>query len=188
MTPARQPDKFERLGYGPKHQRRPLTVLDSRALLLCEYMVFGAPSTLAGALERMGKQPGEPLSVEQAGDLVGLRRRNARWIFKQPLFQKAFATEIEGLRSGAKVAAIRKMIDLIDDEGEGRAADRKVQLEASSRLLGLDERAAGAVVNVNVGMAAQVAGYVIDLSPVSNDERAASCPVIEADAIEIASR
>jgi hypothetical protein len=182
MDHARQPDKFERLGYGPKNTRKPLLVLDSRAKLLCEYMVFGAPSTLANALERMGKRPGEPLSVEQAGDLVGLRRRNARWIFKQPLFQKAFAAEIEGLRSGAKVAAIRKMIDLIDDVGEGRAADRKVQLEASSRLLGLDE-CAGVNVSVNVGMAAPVAGYIIDLSPVTNEERVRSA-IIDADAIE----
>lgn len=44
---------------------------------------------------------------------------------------------------------MRKVIDLVQIEGEGKAADRKVQLEAARDILGLKE-SSGVTVNVGI--------------------------------------
>jgi hypothetical protein len=93
--------------------------------------------------------PGVQLTVEEAAELVGLRRRTARLLIASPIGQKAMAAAVAGLRNGAKAAAMRKVIDLVQIEGEGKAADRKVQLEAARDILGLKE-SSGVTVNVGI--------------------------------------
>jgi len=94
-------------------------------------------------------EAGVPLTVEEAAELVGLRRRTARLLIASPIGMKAMAAAVSAMRDGAKAAAMRKVIDLVHIEGEGKAADRKVQLEAARDILGLKE-SGGVTVNVGI--------------------------------------
>lgn len=139
--------------------------LTAQHKLLIEYMTSGCyvPGLLAklkrpavidpdsGEVLKPERNPGAgvPLTVEEAAELVGLRRRTARLLIASPIGTKAMAAAVAGLREGAKAAAMRKVIDLVQIEGEGKAADRKVQLEAARDILGLKE-AGGVTVNVGI--------------------------------------
>ncbi|MEK4035820.1 hypothetical protein WOC76_04335 [Methylocystis sp. IM3] len=153
------PDRFEKLGYGPRHQRKPLTALDLRSQLMLEYMLVGCQHR--DICDRIGVQVGEPMTQQQASDAVGFRRRNGRFVFQQAIFQKGLAKGIEELRSGARVQAIRRMIELMNDPGDGSAACKTVQLKAASAIMGDESKSA---VTVNVGVSAQLSpGVVIRL-------------------------
>ncbi len=103
---------------------------------------------------------GVPLTAQQAGDMLRLRRSRVRQLQKEPGFQKAMAQVVNDIRSGAKARAMNRIVSLIDDAGDGKAADRKVMLEASRDILGIKE--AGFSVNVNVNQAVAISpGLVI---------------------------
>jgi len=166
MTPAKKEDRLEKLGYGPKHARKPLVELDARGRLLVEYMSAGLPQSLADVAARINVKPNEPLTLTQAADLLHIRRRNARWIATQSVFQTALNAEVDAIRSGSKIRAMRRIAELVDDSGDGTAADRKVQLAAAQTVLG--EQAKGVSVNVNTQFNNNVVvtpGYVLDLRP-----------------------
>jgi len=61
---------------------------------------------------------------------------------------------------------MHKTIEIMRDPGFGKAADRKVQLEAADRILALDGASgsrSGASVNVSITNNVITPGYVIDL-------------------------
>jgi hypothetical protein len=184
QTPSRLPDRFEALGYkaprrkpegGPKE-------LTPRHQLLVEYMVFGCQHAFVRQITRpvqeidqsTGKiitvqkpiEPGEPLTLIEAADLLRIRRRNARELSTFPIFQRAYATELQRLRDGEKARSVHTMIEIRDDRGLGKAADRTVRLKASQAILGEGDGNRQPNVQVNVGV---TAGYVIDLSPQKAD-------------------
>ena len=98
--------------------------------------------------------PGDVLTLEEAAQIVGMRRRTARILLASPIGSKAMAKAVANLREGAKAAAMRRIVSLIDEPGEGKAADRKVQLEASRDILGLkDSSGVNVSVNVQTGVA-----------------------------------
>jgi hypothetical protein len=96
-------------------------------------------------------RPGEPLRIEEAARILGIRLKQARDLFKQAVFQRAYNAEIKALRDGAKLGAMRTAIELLEHSGEGKAADAKVRLDAAKFILG-EESAGGSSVNVSVGM------------------------------------
>jgi hypothetical protein len=157
-------DRLTRLGYKPVSARKPLAELDGRGKLLVEYMSSGLPQKLADVASRIGVTPGQPLTIEQAADILHIRRRNARWISRQAVFQKALAGEVEAIRSGAKIRAVRKLAELVDEPGEGSAADRKVQMQAATAILGEQAKGPGFTVNTSIynGVTLQ-AGIVVRL-------------------------
>jgi hypothetical protein len=127
------------------------TDLHGRHRLLIEYMVFGVRhQSLA---ERVETEPGQPLTPEQAARLLNRNNRWARRLLTQPAVQRLLARETEAFRTGAKARAWRKVDELVHEPGDGKAADRKVQLQAASQIIG--EPKAGTTVNVqtNVGVA-----------------------------------
>lgn len=106
--------------------------------------------------------PGDQLTLEESAELVGMRRRTARMLVNSPIGSKAMAKAVQALRDGAKVEAMRTIIGIMRDEGQGKAADRKVRLEAADRILGLQETKAQAAVSVTINNTNAVSpGYVI---------------------------
>lgn len=106
--------------------------------------------------------PGDQLTLEEAAEIVGMRRRTARMLIASPIGSKAMAKAVQALRDGGKVEAMRTILAIMRDEGQGKAADRKVRLEAADRILGLQETKAQAAVSVTINNTNSVSpGYVI---------------------------
>jgi hypothetical protein len=162
--PAERPIIEYRLSRSGRQLLKPVggpTELTPVMRLLIEYMVHGLPRPNPGW---PAIAPGEPLTVEQAADVLRIRRRNARDLIRQPLVEREMAKAVQALRTGATPRAMRRIVGLVDEKGEGAAADRKVQLEAAKTVLGV-EATKGASVSVTVNNQTNVSpGYVIDLS------------------------
>ncbi|MGD9656201.1 MAG: hypothetical protein AB7U61_00950 [Methylocystis sp.] len=102
------------------------------------------------------------MKLEEAADLLRIRRRHARWILSQPIAQKELATQLQALRSGMKAHALMTVGEIMTERGDNKAADRKVRLQAAQTIIGDDAR--GPSVNVNVTAYAEMqAGIVIRL-------------------------
>jgi hypothetical protein len=178
---SRVPDRFEALGYkaprrkpegGPKE-------LTARHLLLIEYMTYGVEHDFVRKMtrpvqqaEESGKivtlhkpiEPGEPLTLIEAADLLRIRRRNARELATFPIFQRAYATELQRLRDGEKARSLHVMVEVRDEKGAGKAADQTVRLKAARAILGEGEGNRGTTVNVNTNVGVSVkAGLVLRL-------------------------
>ena len=65
-----------------------------------------------------GVAVGQPLSLEEAAEVLNLRRRNARQIFATPAFRKLLTAAIADLRSGAHARMVHTMIKIADDPGD----------------------------------------------------------------------
>jgi hypothetical protein len=117
---------------------------------LCEMMVYGTDSAKAA---RLGTPLNEPLPLATAAELLGMRKRNARQVFRLPQFQRLYAQLVGAMRTAAHAKAVRRMIELIDEPGEGKAADRSVQLKAARAVIGEADQA----LNVNVAIQNNIA-------------------------------
>ena len=174
-----QTNRLERLGHGAP-RRKPEggpKELTARHKLLISYMIDGCGHRsicdriwvkrnimvdgLVAVVTRR-PQPGEPLSLIEAADLLRIRRRNARELMTLPIFKRAYDEEIQRFREGERAASLHTLVAVRDDEGCGKAADRKVRMQASMALLG-EIGSNATTVNVNVGGTHITAGIVIDL-------------------------
>ena len=158
----------------PKATLGPLTELHPKHRLLIQYMVHGVDKPhLVDYLYRAtpteddpdGRRPlkaHEPLRLEEAADVLFMRHRHARHLFKQPVFQKEIAAQLETLRDGAKARAMHRIIALVE-EGDGSAAFAKVNLAAATAILGETvSKPDRPAVTVNVGLNMS-AGVVVRL-------------------------
>lgn len=192
--PAPAADRFEALGRGASLRRKPPSGpshLTTRHHLLISYMIDGCqhPDLLArikrqkAVIDETGEpsiamvspEVGEPLTLIEAADLLRIRRRNARELHGLPIFQKAYNAAIEAYRNGERAASVRTMVEVRDDPGLGKAADRKVRLTAAAMIMGEagNSGSTNVVVNNTVGIQ-QTPGIVIDLR--DDDETDASIP------------
>ena len=129
-----------------QHKPSTLTKLSPTHRLMVEYLVWGCPhNSLA---KRVGHRAGTPLTVDECALVLGMRLRAVRWLSAQPLFQAELARAMRSFRNGQQPASWRKLVELRDDPGQGKAADRKVQLAAALALIG--ETGEGSKVNVTV--------------------------------------
>ena len=171
-------DRLNALGYKLASKRKPLEALDARGKLLVEYQIYGCPhewirqyTRLAPVGEdpwrRIPIEPGWPLTLEEAADALRIKRRNARWISRQPVFQRELAEQLQTLRNGMKARAVLAQGEILDDRGDGAAADRKVRLQAAQAILGEDTRDRSVNVTVNNGVQL-TAGIVIRLPASTN--------------------
>lgn len=144
----------------PLSRRKPLVELDAKARLLVEYQVNGCPHPFVSQYTRAAPsefdpdarrplEPGEPLRLEEAADLLRIRRRHARFIMASPIAQKELALQLQALRTGMKSQALATVGEIMQDRGENSAADRKVRLQAAQTVLGEDLRTPGVSVTVN---------------------------------------
>lgn len=184
--PAAEPgNRLERMGQssvsrkpegGPKE-------LTPRYRLLVEYQIDGSPH--ADLLQRVKRpkaviddatglpvirevpvEPGVPLTLIEAADVLRIRRRNARQLTKTRAYQDHMAAELQSFRDGERARSFHTMVEIRDDPGFGKAADRKVRLNASQMLLGEgDGNRAGPTVNIYNGGQKITAGVVIRLPP-----------------------
>jgi len=192
--PARKPGgRLESLGYGGTRLKpQVLKTLSPKMLRLIDAMVNGVDSTSVCQLTRevqdIHPETGEAIKVTrpiergtaltliEAADFLGIKRRQARDLFGQALFQKELGRAIQALKDGHKAEAVHKQIEIMRDPGARKAADRKVQLEAAREILGEGEKRQGTSVNINVGPTL-VPGYVIRL-PAKREP-----PTIEGEAV-----
>lgn len=157
----------------------PLRELTDKQLKLADYMVNGGPDYAVQDLMRWSPteddpsamrpiKPFEPLRLEEAAKAIFMSIKSAKQLFKEPIFQRALALELNSVREAAKPNALRRVVALVDEEGENKAADRKVMLQAAQMLLGdavgPSHDGKSQAVNVNVGVTLQ-AGIVIRLPP-----------------------
>jgi hypothetical protein len=157
----------------PASKKKPLTALDAKAQLLISYLVSGCPHDYVTQITRAAPtefdpdarrplEPGEPMKLEEAADLLRIRRRHARWIMAQPIAQKELALQLQALRSGMKAHALMTVGEIMTERGENTAADRKVRLQAAQTIIG--DKARGPSINVNVGVGVNLQpGVVIRL-------------------------
>lgn len=126
---------------------------------------------------------GTQYSVSDAAAAVGYRKKAARELVKSPVFMNALNKELHALRSNEAARSIKTLIEIRDEKGENRAADRKVRLQAAQVLLGEGDGKQGPSVTVNVQTLSP--GYVIDLTP---HDAVASQPVAPRTTIPVPSR
>jgi hypothetical protein len=175
-------NRLQSLGYRPM-RRKPEggpKELTPRHRLLIEYQVFGCPHGFVRQITRpvqeidksTGKiitvqkpiEPGEQMTLIEAADLLRIRRRNARELAGFPIYQKAFAIEVQRLRDGEKARSVGAMIQIRDDQGQGKAADKTVRLKAAQAILGESDGNRGTTVNVQTNVAVtERAGLVLRL-------------------------
>ena len=164
VTYKDRPDRLEALGYNRRRNVAPLKALTPKQRLLIEYMTVGCPHQAVA--QRVGKNANEPLSLIEAADLLRFRRRNARRLWEEKLFQVEHNKALQALKDGHKAEAVRTIIEVMRDEGQGKAADRKVRLQAADMIAGISEGKAGVSVTVNNNTQTNVqlnAGIVIRL-------------------------
>lgn len=166
-------NRLNALGYKQASKRKPLEALDARGKLLVEYLIYGCPHDWIRQYTRKAPtgeepdrhvpiEPGWPLTLEEAADAVRIKRRNARWVSRQPVFQRELAEQLQSLRNGMKARAVLAQGEILDDRGDGAAADRKVRLQAAQAILGEDPRDRSVNVTVNNGVQL-TAGIVVRL-------------------------
>lgn len=167
----------------PGYRRAPgrVSELTPQHRLMIEYLVWGAKADVIAA--QVGRRAHEPMTLHETADCARVRRRAARRLVGDPLFRKALAHELRVWRESRAGDAMRIVDDLMRDGGEGKAADRKVQLEAAKTMLGDHVAPANGQreINVNVGVQLQ-AGVVIKLKHA--DPPAGMPAIIEGEVME----
>lgn len=113
--------------------------------LCADYAVFGLSKPHAAFPEL---EVGAPLSYRQIAAVTGRRVRHIARLFAEPVFQSHRSALVHSMRNGEHAKSVHTMIKVRDNPGDGKAADRKVQLEAAKSIMG--EEAKG--ININVGI------------------------------------
>lgn len=174
-------------------RKKPLLELNAKGKLLVEFMVEGcrhdwitrysrpAP-TGEDPDRRVPIEPGQPLSLIEAADALRIRRRNARWIASQFVFQRELAKALQAFREGHKAEALRTVVGVMREKGEGTAADRKVSLQAASMILGEAVGPAPTKPSVNVNVGVQLAPGVVIRLPAGLPQTPLERQAIEAQA------
>jgi hypothetical protein len=172
VPPAREMTAYKQRRASGEVDRSPIHVR------LCETMVYGTDSAKA---KHLGWPINEPLTLEDAAELLGMRKRNARQVFRLPAFQRLYAQMVGAMRSAGHAKAIRRMIELVDEPCEGKAADRSVQLKASRALIGEADQALNVSVAIQTNIASEPAW---SYAPCDR----APAPIIDATAAPVVER
>ena len=149
----------------PQRKKPPLSkfrALTDQHLAVIELMTYGLDE---GA---MGFSAGVPLTLIQAADCVGVRRRQAREIGQTPVFIAELNRQMKGRQQSERPRNLAVAIAIRDDEGDGSAATKAVRLKAIQSIEGRDGPSS---VSVNVGVQTNVTpGYVIRPRQTGSDD------------------
>ena len=126
-----------------------LAKLQPRHVLMATYMVHGILSPTRCRQLRVGVDV--PLTMLEAADAARVRRREARRIIVDQLFRQELARQLRAFREFLAPEATRTIAAIAFDPGDGTAADRKVQLQASTTLLGENSHGGGST-NLQVNL------------------------------------
>jgi hypothetical protein len=124
---------------------------------------------------------GRPLGPYQVAAILGVRRSYVRGLMADPVFKAEMARATADARAALQPKAVHALGELLDWQGEGKAADANVRANAARTIMG-DDAKAGVNMRVNVNSQAGVVlkpGYVIRLPAL--DKQA---PIIDAKPIE----
>jgi hypothetical protein len=171
----------------------PLTKLHAKHRLLIDYMTAGCPHPFITRVTRAAptefdpeaRRPlmqNEPLTLEEAADALGIRRRHARHLFSQTIFRKELAKAATAVRESVQVAALRKTIEIMNADGDGSAAWAKVNLAAAQSLLN-QQAAETNKTNVNVNVEMKLAAGIVVRLPAGLPQTPLERQAIEAQAI-----
>ena len=152
--------------------------------LMAQYMVYGISSPVRARQLRVGVDI--PLDFTTAADAARVRRRAARRAIVDPLFRAELAKQLKSYRESLAPEAIRTIAAIMSDAGQGLAADRTVQLKASTTLLGENASGGGGSqvnVNINNGVQTLTAGIVVRLPSTAKTTPGEAAPVV--DGIEL---
>lgn len=154
---------------------------------LIEALVFGTDDPRVEALTRSvvkivgGERvpvdrplrKGEPLTLSEAAQLLGFRQRHARRLMAAPVMHRAYTAELHRLREGGKPRAMAEILALVEREGQDKAADAKVRLQAAQAILGEAVGTPSSRVSVNtyVGGTTITPGYVIRIPAKPGEDR-----------------
>jgi hypothetical protein len=141
-----------------------LAKLTPQHVLMAQYMVYGISSPVRARQLRVGVDV--PLDFTTAADAARVRRRAARRAIVDPLFRAELAKQLKSYRESLAPEAIRTIAAIMNDAGQGLAADRTVQLKASTTLLGENASGGGGTkVEINLGGDGQrlTAGIIVRL-------------------------
>jgi hypothetical protein len=144
-------------------QRKALRCLDRRGERLVELMTLGLIQE--EGVDYPDIPICEPLTLEQAARVVGLKMKNARFIFASQPFLKAYSSNLMAIRNGHKARAVAVLAEVMNTAGDGLASDRAVRIKAASQLLNDGDGRSGSQVNlqINNGGPALAPGIVIRL-------------------------
>ena len=144
-------------------QRKALRCLDRRGERLVELMTLGLMPE--EAVDYPDVPTCEPLTLEQAAQIIGLKMKNARFIFASQPFLKAYSCNLMAIRNGHKARAVAVLAEVMNTTGEGLASDRAVRIKAAAQLLNDSDGRSGSQVNlqINNGGPALAPGIVIRL-------------------------
>ncbi|NDB68969.1 MAG: hypothetical protein EB015_13370 [Methylocystaceae bacterium] len=143
--------------------RKALRCLDRRGERLVELMTLGLTSEEASSYPDLPAC--EPLTLEQAARVIGLKMKNARFIFASAPFLKAYSANLGAIRNGHKARAVAVLAEVMNTAGDGLASDRAVRIKAASQLLNDGDGRPGSQVNLQINNGGQVLapGIVIRL-------------------------
>ncbi|MGC1861550.1 MAG: hypothetical protein WA733_10605 [Methylocystis sp.] len=157
-----------------------LAKLTPQHVLMAQYMVFGISSPVRARQLRVGVDV--PLDFTTAADAARVRRRAARRAIVDPLFRAELAKQLKSFRESLAPEAIRTIAAIMNDAGQGLAADRTVQLKASTTLLGENASGGGGAqvnVNINNGIQSLTAGIVVRLPSTAKETPGETAKVVE---------
>lgn len=166
----------------PKKHLAPakLTALAPEHLLMARYMVFGVDLPVRARQLKVGIS--EPLSFRDAALAARVRVHRARTLINDGLFRAELARQLRSFRESLAPEAVRTIAAVMNDPGQGLAADRTVQLKAASILSGdSGSSSSGTQVNVNInnGIQSLTAGIVVRLPATAKETPGETAKVVE---------
>jgi hypothetical protein len=112
----------------------------------------------------------QPRTLEQAAKDCGYRIKRARnYLDALPAFNEYRRRLLKARRESEQARNLATLIKIRDDPGDGKAADRTVQLKAVVAIEGTD-KAHAVTVNVSQASNTLVAGYVVRLRAKSSGD------------------
>jgi hypothetical protein len=153
----------------PTTRRSPNPALTPRAHTVLGYLTYGIEENDP---DHPDIPTGKPLGPYQVAEILGVRRAYVRGLISDPVFKTEMARATADARAALQPKAVATLGELLDWQGEGRAADANVRANAAKTIKGEDAK--GFSVNVNVATHTNGTndirpGYVLDLSALRGD-------------------
>jgi hypothetical protein len=166
----------------PKKHLAPekLSALSPEHVLMARYMVWGISSPTRCRQLKVGLDI--PLSFKDAAIAARVRVHRARTLINDQLFRSELARQLRGFRESQAAEATRVIAAVMNDAGQGLAADRTVQLKAASILSGDSGNSGGGTqvnVNINNGIQTLTAGIVVRLPSTAKETPGETARVVE---------
>ena len=147
----------------PATKRPTNPALTPRAQTVLGYLTYGLDEPDS---DHPDIPAGKPLGPYEVAAILGVRRVYVRGLMSNPVFKVEMARAAADARAALEPKAVHAIGELMDWQGEGRAADAGVRLRAAA--IALNEGQANGPMSLSVNVTNQVAfqpGYIVRLPP-----------------------